>query len=92
MIRPLITTKEGFSEIGGQKIFSVTPGINAEFALNKASDLLSCVADSIELAGMGTPLKGNQAWMACHTIESAKAIIDALWATLQFDSPDPVEA
>ncbi|MGV8864751.1 MAG: DUF3077 domain-containing protein [Pseudomonas sp.] len=92
MIKPLITTEEKFSEIGDQSIFSVTPGIDAETALTKASNLLSTITDSIELAGMGTPLEGNQAWMVLHSLESAKAVIDALWATLQFDSPDPVEA
>ncbi|WP_449106321.1 DUF3077 domain-containing protein [Pseudomonas mohnii] len=62
---------------------SVRPGVGVEEALTEASNLMSTTMDSIAAATMGTPLQGNQAWMVRHTLESAKAIIDALWARIE---------
>lgn len=78
MSRPLVTRETELSNC-----FSVRPGVDAEVALCKASDLLSIALEPVFDAAMGTPLKGNQAWLAHHALESAKAIIDALWAELQ---------
>ncbi|MCY1461425.1 hypothetical protein D9M71_790820 [compost metagenome] len=78
MSKPLVTTDVEFSDS-----FAVRSGVDALTALNKASDLIDIVIGSVADAGMGTPLEGNQAWMVHHSLESAKAIIDALWATLQ---------
>jgi hypothetical protein len=66
-----------------KRIFSVNEGIDIEDALQSASNLLSTVDDSIHAAGMGEePLDGNNAWLVLHTIESAKAILDAVLAGL----------
>lgn len=84
----LVTTETAFSAVGpaAQKltIFKVTDGIDAEHALEKASNLLDAILASIEDAAMGTAkLEGQPAWLTLHAAESTKAIIDALWDTLQ---------
>jgi len=96
MSRPLKTSISTFTGCGDatkrQYLFSVNAGVPAEDALNTCSDLLSTVMDTIVSAGMGEPLVGNQAWLVNHTLESVKAIVDALWATYQLENPDdPVE-
>lgn len=63
-----------------QYMFAVAPGVDMADALNSASDLLSTVSEAITDAGTGdAPLAGNSAWLVLHTINSAKAVIDALW-------------
>lgn len=84
----LVTTETAFAAVGtaAQKltIFKVTDGIDAEHALEKASNLLEVIVASIEDAAMGTAkLEGHPAWLTLHAAESTKAIIDALWNTLQ---------
>ncbi|WP_158541410.1 MULTISPECIES: DUF3077 domain-containing protein [unclassified Pseudomonas] len=83
-----MTTEKEFSAVGPAteklKIFKVAEGIDAEHALNKASDLLEIIVDSIEDAAMGTvKFDGHSAWLALHAAESAKAIVDALWNSLE---------
>ncbi|MGV8862871.1 MAG: DUF3077 domain-containing protein [Pseudomonas sp.] len=97
MSKPLKTTAVTFVNCGDvskqQQIFSVNAAVGAEDALNACSDLLDAVMDSVMDACMGErALTGSQAWLVRHSIQSAKAIVDALWATYQLDSPDPVEA
>ena len=86
MTAPLVTRETELSSC-----FSVRPGIDAEVALCKASDLLSIALEPVLGAAMGTPLEGNQAWLTHHALESAKAIIDALWATIQLDQDGGVQ-
>ncbi|HEX8542697.1 MAG TPA: DUF3077 domain-containing protein [Pseudomonas sp.] len=92
MSRPLTTTEVRFCASGeaskDQRIFEVVPGVDAKSALNSASDFLAMIKDSIDDAAMGTPLVGNHAFMVLHSLESAKAIIDALSATYQFEEMD----
>lgn len=97
MIKPLKTTTEAFASCGDiskkQHIFSVNAGVDAEDALEACSNLLEVVTDSVMEACMGErELTGGQAWLVHNSLKSAKAIVDALWATFQLDSPDPVEA
>lgn len=67
-------------------MFKVVEGIDAEYALEKISNLMELVVLSIEGAAMdATKLEGHNAWLTLHAAESAKAIIDSLWATLQFE-------
>lgn len=88
-MRPrLITSEDDFGAVGPAaeklKIFKVTAGIDAEHALEKASNLLEVIIGSIDDAAMGTnKLEGHHAWLTLHAAESTKAIIDALWNTLQ---------
>ena len=84
----LMTTEKEFGSVGPAteklSIFKIAEGIDAEHALNKASDLLEIIVGSIEDAAMGTTkFDGQQAWLTLHAAESAKAIIDALWNTLE---------
>lgn len=86
----LITTETVFGVIGpvSEKlsIFKVAPGLDAELALEKASNLLEVIVASIEDAAMQTTkFEGQQAWLTLHAAESTKAIVDALWRTLQLE-------
>lgn len=78
MSKPLTTAAFEFSGS-----FEVRAGVEGLKALTKASELLSIVMDSVTDAGMGAPLEGNQAWLVHHSLESAKALIDALWVEQQ---------
>ncbi|WP_226507354.1 hypothetical protein [Pseudomonas sp. MWU16-30317] len=49
------------------------------------SDLIASALDAVKEAAMGKPLQGNQAWLVHHSLTSAKAVVDALSATYQFD-------
>lgn len=85
---PLVTRETTFSPVGPAEedlcIFKVNADISAENALEKASCLLQIVLHSIHDAAMGElKLEGHQAWLTHHAAESCKAIIDALWDTLQ---------
>ena len=92
MSKPLVTTDVRFCATGeasrDQRIFEVVPGVDAKSALDTASCFLAMIKDSIDDAAMGQPLVGNHAHMVLHTLESAKAIIDALSATYQFEDMD----
>jgi len=60
-------------------LLAVRPGVPAAAALEQASNLLSLLTGPIYAAAMGeTPLDGNQAWLLHHTLETAKAIVDAV--------------
>jgi hypothetical protein len=64
-----------------QKLFTVTPDIPLVDALNSVSDMLDMMHEPIFAAAMGEQaLEHNQAWLVLHTLESAKAVIDSLWA------------
>lgn len=85
----LVTTVKEFGPVGpaAEKLtlFRVAEGIDAEHALEKASALLEIIVGSIEDAAMGTTrFDGQQAWLTLHAAETTKAIIDALWNTIQF--------
>ena len=71
-----------------QNLFTVSAGIDAADALNTASDLLDAAMTPIFDAGMGEPLEGNQAWLAHHAIESAKAVIDSVRQAMEAKMAD----
>ncbi|WP_311971709.1 DUF3077 domain-containing protein [Pseudomonas baltica] len=89
MNKPLVTTEQKFSDYGsdGERsyVFAVNAGVGGECALNQASDLIASVLDAVKEAAMGKPLQGNQAWLVHHSLASAKAVVDALSSTYQFD-------
>jgi hypothetical protein len=89
MKKPLVTTEQKFSDYGsdGERsyVFAVNAGVGGECALNQASDLIASALDAVKEAAMGKPLQGNQAWLVHHSLTSAKAVVDALSATYQFD-------
>ena len=89
MKKPLVTTEQKFSDYGSHGksdyVFAVNAGVNGGLALNQASDLIASVVDAVKDAAMGKPLLGNQAWLVHHSLTSAKAVVDALSATYQFD-------
>ena len=64
-------------------LFTVSAGVDAADALSTASDLLDAALTPIFEAGMGEALEGNQAWLAHHAIESAKAVIDSVCEALK---------
>ena len=67
-----------------QKLFRVNPDVDAQDTLNTASDFISTVMDVLMDAAMGEkPLEGNNAFMVVHTLESAKAALDAVWGKLE---------
>jgi len=70
---------EGRTTNALKDLLAVRPGVPAAMALEQASNLLSLLIDPIHSAAMGeTPLKGNPAWLLHHTLETAKAIVDAV--------------
>lgn len=88
MTAQLITSDTAFSPVGlasdELNMFHVSEGISAEAALEKASNLLESILCILDDAAMGqAKLEGHHAWLTLHATESAKAIIDALWATIQ---------
>lgn len=65
-------------------LFTVTPGIPMLDAMNSVSCLLSTLEAPLwNAATGGDALEGNTAWLVHHTLESAKAVIDALIADLE---------
>lgn len=84
-----LTTKEIHFSITGdatknQNLFCVNPYIDAEDTLNSASNFISMVMDILMDAAMGDkPLEGSSAHMVIHTLESAKAALDAVWEKLR---------
>ena len=70
---------EGRTTNALKDLLAVRPGVPAAMALEQASNLLSLLIDPIHAAAMSdTPLEGNQAWLLHHTLEAAKAIVDAV--------------
>ena len=65
-------------------LFSVAPGAPITEALIGASDLLDMIEDAICSAATGeTPLQGSNARMVYHSLESAKALLDAAIDSLE---------
>jgi hypothetical protein len=61
------------------RLFTVNPDVPLVDALNSVSCLLSTLEDGVLDAAMGTqPLVDSAAWLAHHTLESAKAVVDSL--------------
>ncbi|WP_175651429.1 DUF3077 domain-containing protein [Pseudomonas sp. Marseille-P9899] len=59
--------------------FQVPEGVDANDALEEASTILSTTFDMIVDAGFGNlKIEGNYAWMLLNTLESAKALLDAV--------------
>jgi hypothetical protein len=81
-LNQLVTGHVPFSPIGlahaPLHLFHVTPNVDAAPALSKASDLLAEIRELLLDAALGAPLKGAQAWLMLHALESSKAIVDAL--------------
>ncbi|UVJ45646.1 DUF3077 domain-containing protein [Pseudomonas sp. LS1212] len=74
-----VTTPFGSCDAGHEPLFAVRGGINAEDALVHASLLLRCATDTAYAASEcpGVHEKGLM-WSTMHSIEMAKAIVDAL--------------
>ena len=74
-----VTTPFGSCDAGHGPLFAVCGGIDAEDALVHVSLFLRCAMDtahaSIECTGV--PEKGLM-WSTMHSLETAKAIVDAL--------------
>lgn len=60
-------------------LLAVRQGVPMNSALEKASCLLSLLRDPLGDVGMGNPMDPNTAYLLLHALESAKAIIDAVW-------------
>jgi hypothetical protein len=89
----LTTSTKSFGGVGpaGDKItlFNITAGIDAELALDKASQLLELISISVESAAMcESKFDGPQAFLVLHSVETAKAIIDALLERFYLEAPD----
>lgn len=65
----------------GTLLFSVTPGICVEDALDHASCLMSCI-NQLTLSAATDDNSGNATWCAHYLGEMAKAIIDDVGAGL----------
>lgn len=89
MKNSLVTNQQKFSDYGSEHapvpVFSVNAGVPGEVALDQVSDLIASAVEAVMDAAMGKPLQGNQAWLVHHSLTSAKAVVDALRATYQFD-------
>jgi len=66
-----------------RELMSVRPGVPAKVALEEASSLLSMLFDALSAAGEGVEIKGNQAYLMLHALESAKKIMDAVTLGLE---------
>lgn len=61
------------------RLFTVNPDVPLLDALNSVSCLLSTLEDGVLDAATGhQPLVDSAAWLAHHTLESAKAVVDSL--------------
>jgi hypothetical protein len=74
-----VTTPFGSCDAGHEPLFAVRRGINAEDALVHVSLFLKCAMDTANASSecAGVPEKGLM-WSTMHSIETAKAIVDAL--------------
>ncbi|HDZ55393.1 MAG TPA: DUF3077 domain-containing protein [Pseudomonas xinjiangensis] len=66
-----------------QRLFTVNVGVDITDALQTASDMLDTALTPVNAAGMGEPLVDNNAWLVHHTLESAKAVVDAVHQALK---------
>ena len=68
-----------FNKIGPAKeeysLFSVNDGVNAGEALQYADDILSSIEKQLLDAFCDKPLKGDPAFLAHHSMKSARAVI-----------------
>lgn len=82
------TTFKRAGMMGVFDLLSVNPNIPAEHALATASDLLSTIVEPIEAAAMGEKaLEHDGAWLVAHTLETAKALVDAVTEGLREGTP-----
>ncbi|NNA53223.1 DUF3077 domain-containing protein [Pseudomonas lactis] len=59
--------------------FQVPAGVDASDALEEVSTIISTTFDMITDAGFGNlKIEGNYAWMLLNSLESAKALLDAV--------------
>lgn len=75
-----VTEETGFLNIATapDKLLAVRAGISATDALQNASDMLATVLDSMEALALDeVSFKSSHAMMACHVLESAKALVNA---------------
>ncbi|WP_166361751.1 DUF3077 domain-containing protein [Pseudomonas akapageensis] len=84
-----VTTPFGSCDAGHEPLFAVRAGINAEDALVHASLFLKCAVDTTHAATecSGVHEKGL-IWATMHSIETAKAIVDALLDGAEGMSPE----
>lgn len=83
----LTGSSSGIYPLGGEgkrTLFAVVPGVPLLEALEGVSTLLSIIQDPIHDTAMGNPLDESVAWMINHTLESAKAALDAAIDGLEF--------
>jgi hypothetical protein len=74
-----VNTPFGSCDASHEPLFAVRAGINAEDALVHVSLFLRCAMDTAYASSecTGAPEKGL-VWSTMHSIETAKAIVDAL--------------
>ena len=87
-MKHLTTTTVHFSSLGQlskkQDLFSVNPEVDAQDALNSASELILGVTGLLEDAAMGEkPIEGSNAFMLAHALESARASVVAVLGRLE---------
>lgn len=84
VFKPTETTTHPFRRCGMvdgkvRHVFMVPDGVDANDALEEASSILSTTFDMITDAGFGNVrIEGNYAWLLLNTLESAKALLDAV--------------
>ena len=92
---PLIQTVGGASfgkcTAPDQRLFSITPGVSGEDALQHASLLLNCVNT---LSFLGAMDDGNETmrWASHYLSEMAKALVDDITLGLQQAQDDACES
>ncbi|MEZ1534843.1 hypothetical protein QVM32_11510 [Pseudomonas asiatica] len=89
VFKPTITAAKPFRQTGlingkACHAFTVPDGVDANDALKEASSIMSTTFDMITEAGFGNmSIEGNFAWMLLNTLESAKALLDAVIAGME---------
>ncbi|HDS1059582.1 hypothetical protein [Pseudomonas putida] len=89
VFKPTITAAKPFRQTGlingkACHAFTVPEGVDANDALEEASSIMSTTFDMITEAGFGNmSIEGNFAWMLLNTLESAKALLDAVIAGME---------
>ncbi|WP_166361196.1 DUF3077 domain-containing protein [Pseudomonas akapageensis] len=75
-----VTEETGFLNIATapDKLLAVRAGVTATNALQNASDMLATALDAMEALALDeVSFKSSHAMMACHVLESAKALVNA---------------
>ncbi len=89
VFKPTITAAKPFRQTGlingkACHAFTVPDGVDANDALEEASSIMSTTFDMLTEAGFGNmKIEGNFAWMLLNTLESAKALLDAVIAGME---------